>query len=182
MSESLQVLAVCTHNRTRSVIMGALLQQQVERADRSIAVSSAGCSERGGEPPTHEAVRLLAARNIDVSGHLSHFLSKPGVTGADLIVTAEHHHVITIAGRWPEVYDRTFTLPEIVELGERVGPRGERTHRQWLGAVHTERPSPIDYLDHDVGEIADPTGGSPKQWSTCFTQIDDLTHRLIALL
>ena len=182
MPPRLRILSVCTHNRTRSVMMNALLQQHAERAGRSFVFRSAGFSEAGGELPTHNAVQLLAARGIDVSGYLSHFLSKPGVVGADLIVTAERRHVVTIAGRWPEVCDRTFTLPEIVELGERVGPRGALTHQQWLDAVQTERPSPLDYLDHPVGEIADPTGKSADRWSTCFAQIDDLTARLIALL
>jgi protein-tyrosine phosphatase len=182
MPPSLRILSVCTHNRTRSVLMSALLQQHAERAEQRMVFRSAGFSERGGELPTHNAVQLLAERDIDVSGYLSHFLSKQGVIGADLIVTAERRHVVTIAGRWPEVYDRTFTLPEIVELGERVGPRGALTLREWLDAVHAERPSPLDYLDHAVGEIADPTGKSPDRWSTCFAQIDDLSERLIKLL
>jgi protein-tyrosine-phosphatase len=182
MSRSMRILAVCTHNRTRSVLMSAMLRQHAQRADHNFVFRSAGFSERGGELPTHNAVRLLAERGIDVSGYLSHFLSEPGVTGADLIVTAERRHVVTLAGRWPEVYDRTFTLPEIVELGERVGPKGALTHRRWLEALHAERPSPLDYLDHPVGEIADPTGESPRHWSSCFAQIDDLTERLIALL
>jgi protein-tyrosine-phosphatase len=177
MSPSLRILSVCTHNRTRSVMMSALLRQHAERAEHHIVSRSAGFSQRGGELPTRNAVQLLAERDIDVSGYLSHYLSKQGVIGADLIVTAERRHVVTIAGRWPEVYDRTFTLPEVVELGERVGPRGARTHRQWLDAVHAERPGPLEYLDHAVGEIADPTGKSTDRWSTCFTQIDDLSER-----
>ena len=104
------------------------------------------------------------------------------MTGADLIVATEHRHVVAIAGRWPEVYDRTFTLPEIVELGERVGARGRRTHVEWLATLHAERPDPLGYLDTTVGEIEDPTGRSPATWSACFAQVDDLTARLVALL
>ena len=104
------------------------------------------------------------------------------MTGADLIVTAEHKQVVAIAGRWPQAYDHTFTLPEIVELGERVGARGGRTHLEWLAALHAVRPDPLGYLDTKVGEISDPTGRSPATWSACFAQIDDLTARLIDLL
>ena len=184
MSRRLRILSVCTHNRTRSVMMSALLEQHARRDDlhHSHVFRSAGFSEHGGELPTPKAIQLLAERDVDVSGYLSHYLGETGVTGADLIVTSEHRHVVMLAGRWPEVYDRTFTLPEIVELGERTGPRGVRTLRQWLDALHTERPAPLDYLDHPVGEIADPTGRSATEWTTCFDQIDDLTARLIALM
>ena len=182
MPRSLRILAVCTHNRTRSVMMGGLLEDHARGRRLNVAVRSAGFSEAGGELPTDNAVRFLERRGIDVSGYLSHYLSGPGVTGADLIVAAEHKHVVAIAGRWPEAYDYTFTLPEIVELGERVGPRGRRTHLEWLAALHAERPDPLGYLDTKVGEIADPTGRSPATWTACFTQIDDLTARLIALL
>ena len=184
MSRRLRVLSVCTHKRTRAVMMSALLEQHARRGDLdgSYVFRSAGFSERGGELPTPQAIELLATRAIDVSGYLSHYLGRMGVTGADLIVTAEHAHVVTIAGSWPEVYDRTFTLPEIVELGERVGPRGRRALREWLDDLHSERPAPLDYLDQPVGEIADPTGQSVQRWSRCFDEIDDLTARLIALM
>ena len=184
MARRLRILSVCTHNRTRSVMMSALLEHHARRVDLDLTsvFRSAGFSERGGELPTPRAIQLLAARDIDVSGYLSHYLGKTGVVGADLIVTAEHRHVVTIAGRWPEVYDRTFTLPEMVELGERIGPRDGRTLREWLDGLHAERPAPLDYLDQPVGEIADPTGHSATQWSACFEQIDDLTARLIALM
>jgi hypothetical protein len=81
------------------------------------------------------------------------------------------------------MYDSTFTLPEIVDLGERVvGPRGGRSHAEWLEALHAERPDPLGYLDTEVGEIADPTGQSPATWSASFARIDDLTDRLVTLL
>ena len=182
MPRSLRILAVCTHNRTRSVITAALLEEHAQSKRLNVTVRSAGFSEEGGELPTDTAVRLLKGRGIDVSGYLSHYLNTPGVTGADLIVTAEHRHVVAIAGRWPQAYDYTFTLPEIVELGERVGGRDKRTHLEWLAALHAERPDPLGYLDTKVSEINDPTGRSPADWTRCFQQIDDLTTRLINLL
>lgn len=182
MPRSLHILAVCTHNRTRSVMMSGLLEEHARHRGLNVVVKSAGFSEAGGEAPTDTAVRLLTGRGIDVSGYRSHYLSNSGTTGADLIVTAEHGHVVTLAGRWPHVYNRTFTLPEVVGLGERVGGRGRRPPTEWLAVLHAERLDPFQYLNTAVGEIADPTGGSPARWSACFSQIDDLTARLIALL
>jgi protein-tyrosine-phosphatase len=162
--------------------MGGLLEQHAHNRGLKVVVKSAGFSEAGGELPTDTAVRLLKERGIDVSAYLSHYLNTSGVTGADVIVTAEQKHVVAIAGRWPEMYGSTFTLPEIVELGERIGPRGARPHTEWLNALHAERPDPLGYLDTKVGEIADPTGQSPATWSAAFARIDDLTARLVTLL
>jgi protein-tyrosine-phosphatase len=163
-------------------MVGSLLEQHVRAKRLSVIVKSAGFDDSGGETPTDTAVRLLQARGIDVSGYQSHILSTRGVTGADLIVTSEHRHVVSIAGRWPLTYRYTFTLPELVELGERVGPLSPRSFPDWLDALHDQRPDPIDYLDIAVGEIEDPTGRSPATWSACFARIDDLTSRLADLL
>lgn len=182
MARSLRILAVCRHNRTRSVIMGGLIEQYAENRGVKVIVRSAGFSEAGGELPTDTAIRMLKERGIDKSAYLSHYLDTSGVTGAHLIVTAEQKHVVAIAGRWPKMYGSTFTLPEIVELGERIGPRGARSHADWLSALHAERPDPLGYLDTKVGEIADPTGQSPATWAAAFERIDDLTARLITLL
>lgn len=182
MPRSLRVLAVCTHNRTRSVMVGGLLDQHARAERLNVVVRSAGFDNIGGAHPTEPAVRLLRTREIDVSDHRSHILSSSVVCGADLIITAEHDHVVNIAGRWSQAYRYTFTLPELIELGERVGPRRPRTFPDWLATIHAERPEPSGYLDTTVGEIADPTGRSPADWSACFTRIDDLTSRLAALL
>jgi protein-tyrosine-phosphatase len=160
----------------------SLLDEHVRSGRLNAVIRSAGFDATGGDAPTDTAVRLLQARDIDVSGYQSHILGTTGVTGADLIVTSEQQQVVSVAGRWPEAYRYTFTLPELVEIGERVGARRPRTYADWLAAVHAQRPEPIDYLDTTVGEIVDPTGRSPATWSACFKQIDDLTSRLTDLL
>ena len=127
-------------------------------------------------------MRFLASRGIDVKDYVSHWVNASGVSGADLIITSEHQHVVAIAGRWPDAFEHTFTFPELVERGEAAGPRGDRTFPEWLAAVNDERPNPLDYLDVAVGEVDDPTGRAPAVWQACFTQLDDLTSRLATLL
>ena len=181
MSSSLRVLAVCTHNRTRSVLIGGLLQELAKNGQLRAAIRTTGFSE-GGKPPTDPTIRFLANRGIDVKGYLSNRMNDNVIAEADLIVTAEHHQVIEIAGRWPGSFERTFTLPEIVERGEANGPGDDRTFHDWLAAVNQGRPNQMDYLDAPIGEIADPTGHAPAAWQACFTQLDDLTTRLAVLL
>ncbi len=178
---SLVALAVCTHNRTRSVMMAALFQEHATAKGVAATTMSAGTT-RGGEPPTDTAVRLLAARNIDVARHQSTAISDSSIAAADIVFAAEQAHVISIAGRWPDAFARTFTLTELVTLGDGVGPIGTRPLTDWLAEINDGRPRGLDYLDAHVGEIDDPTGKAPSVWAASFAQIDDLTNRLAALL
>ena len=177
----LRVLSVCTHNRTRSVMMAALFHQHATAHGIAITTLSAGIVE-GGEPPTSNTVRLLGAREIDVADHLSAAISDTSVGGADLIITAEQDHVVSIAGRWPTAFARTFTLPELVARGQAAGPVGNRSIGSWLADINHGRLHGLDYLDAPVGEIDDPTGKAPSVWADAFARIDHLTGRLAALL
>ena len=181
MSEPLRVLCVCTHNRTRSVMAGGLLQRHLTRLQIPAAVSTAG-TQPGGQPAMERAVRLLAVRDIDAGEHRSQPLTDELVHGADLIVTAERAHVISIAGRWPGAFRTTFTLPEIVALDAGAGRKGDSV-ADWLARVSIGRPGGLDYFDaRDIGEIEDPTGKQPNVWDRVFAEIDALTNDLAAAL
>ena len=185
MNEPLRILCVCSHNRTRSVIAAALLDVRLSEVGVDADVASAGFAS-DGEPATSETVRLLAGRGIDVSTHRSRRIDANIAASSDLILTAQHDHVVHIAGRSPELFDRTFTLPEFVGRAESAGARGDRTLDVWLDSVGAERPSAFDYLDAGdsgaIGEVADPTGRSPRDWAIAMSTIDELTRRLAALL
>lgn len=133
-----------------------------------------------------ETIGLLAVRGIDVSAHRSRLINDPSVSDADLIITAEHQHVLDIAGRATEVFSKTYTLPEFVGRAEPVGPRRGRSFETWLADVGADRPTALEYLDAiDSGaipEIADPTGHATKVWTSALAQIEDLTQRLALLL
>jgi protein-tyrosine-phosphatase len=135
-----------------------------------------------GQPATSDVVRLLADRGVDVSGHRSRRITDDDMDWADLVLAAEHDHVVSMSGRWPGAFGRIFTLPEVVTWGEQVGPRGERTLRRWLADIAVVRPTALDYMDATVGELTDPTGLSPTVWRASVTEIDDLTARLADLL
>lgn len=182
MPTSVWVLAVCTHNRTRSVLMANLFQQHAAAVGLENLTQSGGFSETGGEPPTENTVRYLATRGIDVADYRSHWMTDQSIRKAHLVVTAEKAHVVAIAGRWPNAFGYTFTLPELVERGEAVGALNGRPLDDWLADVNQGRPTALDYLDTTVGEIDDPTGRSPAAWKAAFGQIDDLTVRLAELL
>lgn len=100
---------------------------------------------------------------------------------ASLIVTAEADHVVWIAGRWPELFSRTFTLLELAEYGERLGPTDSLA--EGLDEMKALRPSPRSYLDGtSVPSIVDPTGGPPAVWSEVADQIDQACQRIATWL
>ena len=157
---------------------GALLHRHLVRLRVDAEITTAGTMSEG-QPPTERAVRLLAERGIDVSEHRSRRLDDVIVKGADLIVTAEQAHVVWIAGRWPEQFAATFTLPELVGRLASVNARQGTDIRGWLTVVGKGRPEALDYLDaRDIPEIADPTGQAPAVWDRSYAEIDALTRKL----
>jgi protein-tyrosine-phosphatase len=182
MGRPLQVITVCTHNRTRSVLMAGLLGKHAAQAGLDVEVSSTGFVA-AGLPPTDRTVRLLNRAGIDASTHRSSRVDGGQPPAADLILTAERAHVVSIGSLWPELFDITFTLPEAVERGDEIGPRGDRDQREWIAGLAGGRPSRLDYIDdRSVGQVADPTGRSPADWRRAFGITDELTSRLVDLL
>lgn len=181
----MRILCVCTHNRTRSVLTEALLDRYLRELGVRSQVRSVGTKSEG-KPAMAETIGLLAARGIDISAHRSRLINDPSVSHADLIVTAEHQHVVAIVGRTPEMFSKTYTLPEFVARAEPVGARRGRSLETWLAEIGANRPTALEYLDAvdsgTIPEIADPTGHAPKVWTGALTQIDELTQRLAQLL
>jgi protein-tyrosine phosphatase len=145
-----RVLVVCAHNRARSVMAGSLLRWYLPPG---FTVASAGFGPEG-RPAIHEVVELLAARHIDASSHRSRTISRDLVLGADLVLTAERTHVLTIVTELGGDFDRTFTIPEFA-----LGGFGER-------------PRGMEYLKTDVPEVDDPTGRSDTEWQTVWHLVD----------
>lgn len=182
---AVKLLAVCTYNQTRSVMMAGLLAAHCREVGVPARILSAGMRASGRSPASDPAIRLLAGRGIDVRDHVSTRVDEPHVRHADLIVCAQHDQVVSISGAHPGSFRKTFTLPEIVRLGELVGPRRRTPWEDWLTGLGEHRFDPMQYLEVSravVGELADPTGMSPATWQLAFDEIDDLTRRLVELL
>jgi protein-tyrosine-phosphatase len=92
------LLFVCTGNTCRSPmaegIARALLEQ---RGWRHVAVSSAGIAAAVGAPASVEAVRVAAARGMDLGDHRARQLSRELVGWADLVLGMAPHHLEAVA-------------------------------------------------------------------------------------
>jgi protein-tyrosine-phosphatase len=125
----LRILTVCTHNRTRSVMMAALLDDLLtdRLGDGAVEISSSGFGP-AGLPAIDDAVDAMQRRGPDVSAHRSSTPIVSLVDRADLILTAERKHVVEIAA--PSIDD----APRVPLPGNRGGTRAGRRSAV-LGAV-----------------------------------------------
>lgn len=178
---TLSILTVCTHNRTRSVLMAALLEHHLAAHDVDATVTSAGYRHEG-LPATPETVRLLAERGIDVGSHQSRQVTPELIDAADLVVTAEREHVVKVAVARRDAFARTFTLPELIRWTGVVGPRRSKTWSEWLDEIGSERPRASTYLGAEIGEVDDPTGRPLDVWHRTVDEIDQMCEQLAAVI
>jgi protein-tyrosine-phosphatase len=167
----LRVLTVCTHNRTRSVVAAAMLRHHLHNAGVPSEVASAGTTS-GGAPAMEQARAGLAQRHIPLGAHTSTKVTRDMVAWADLVLTAEPEHVVWIAGRWPEAFSSTFTLPEAAALMSKVAVRRSQPWQDWLAAMAEQRPPVRQYLVRDaVPGVADPTGLGSAAWEVMLDEV-----------
>lgn len=161
----------------------AILRDRLEEAGVEGAVSSAGLLP-GGRPATRHGVEVMAARGLDTSRHVSRQLAAALVARADLVVGMAREHVREVAVVDPEALARTFTLKELVRLGERSGPRaGGESLADWLARVGRGRERPrLMGTGHDPDyDVEDPVGRTRADYEATAAELDHLLGRLVDL-
>ena len=177
----LRILTVCSHNRTRSVMMAALFESMLtERLGRVIVRSSGFGPE--GIPAIDDAVAAMKRRGLDVSQHRSGPTTLALVDGADVIITAERDHVVKIAALSPSAFARAMTLPELLARAADVplAPDGAGV-RAWAESLTAARTAGA-YLREPVAEVADPTGSMPRAFEAAVVGIERQCGEASALL
>lgn len=163
-------------------MMSALLHEHLGRVGLLSLVASAGTAAELLAPIPGVAEQLYRL-GVTLPTYVGRQVDAETAHTADIIVTADPEHVVWIAGRWPDVYPKTYTLPELVSYAEHIGPRQGAPLESWLNHIAQQRPSPRVYLDRkSIEAIADPTGAPEKVWITVADQIDNYCQRLAALL
>jgi protein-tyrosine-phosphatase len=76
-----------------------------------IQVLSAGLHAYGGSP-TGEAIEVMRAEGIDISGYRSRQLTRELIEEADLILTMKKEYKDEIVSRYPKSKHKVFTLKE----------------------------------------------------------------------
>jgi len=108
------VLLVCYGNICRSPMAeGFLNRMLLDKNDKpmGIRVLSAGLHAFGGSP-TAEAIEVMRAEGINISGYRSRQLTRELIEEADLILTMKKEYKDMIVSRHPEFKHKVFTLKE----------------------------------------------------------------------
>ena len=147
-------------------------------------VASAGLYP-SGSPATPEAVQVMADRGLDLSRHVSRQISVPILTQAGLIITMAREHVREVAVAEVGFLSKTFTLKELVTLGELHGPRGRDDElSDWMARLaSSRRREALLGVGHDAAyDVEDPIGGTKGQYRATAAELDALLTRAVDLL
>jgi protein-tyrosine phosphatase len=155
------ILVVCTGNVCRSPMAEALLRHHLEAADHTLTA--------------------LAERGVVLEGHVSRRMNAGLIAPASLVLAMTNDHADAVHNHHPEAAPRTFVLGQLVRLGERVGPRAERSLGEWVAAVDGLR-DPRRRRALPADEIRDPLGEPLAAYQELATLLDDLTARLARLI
>lgn len=161
-----------------------LLRRRIEQAGGTATVTSAGLYE-GGMPATTHGIAAMADRGLDLRSHRSRRVHADLLRDADLVVGMAREHVREIAVLEPAAVDRSFTLKELVRLGELSGGRRpDEALADWLARVGaTRRRDDLLGVGHDPAfDIADPIGRARPEYDATADELDGLLERLVALL
>ena len=159
----------------------ALLRARLATAAPEVEIGSAGFVLDGAPADPH-AVRAMAKRGLDISGHRARRASAELLAGTSLILGMERRHIREAHALDPALFARSFTLPELVYAAQAMGPRGaDEGLRSWAERVGSLR-SPEAYAGQDpTTEIADPLGHSSRVFRACAEQIDELLGELVSM-
>lgn len=148
-------------------------------AGASARVRSAGFLTEG-RPASEHGVTLMRRRGLDLEEHRSQRLTAEHLETADLVLCMERAHVREVAVLDPGAFARTFTLPELAREARAVGPRREHeTVGEWIGRVGAGR-RPADLVaDRPEDEVADPYGGTKRQYRRTAEELDALLRTVV---
>lgn len=174
---------LCTANICRSPLAEALLRQRLQMFGvDDVTVSSAGFMADGRQV-ADGTLRVLHQRKVPIEGLTLSTRVTPEMLGrSDLILAMARLHVREAVLLNPYVFDRTFTLKELVRLADAEGARNEEeSFDDWHSRIAGDR-SPADHLgDSDDDDIEDPVGGPARVFRKTADELEVLVDRLVGL-
>lgn len=98
----MRILFLCSGNICRSPMAAEYARHRAAQAGLShLLVDSAGTLGIEGAPASREAVQVLREHGLDLSGHRSRGLRRSDITGFDVVLVMEHHHLEELYHRFP---------------------------------------------------------------------------------
>lgn len=162
-----RLLALCTGNAARSVMVGAML------APAPLRIVTAGTHVVEGQPMSRRTRDALVSVGLRADGHRSHQLTDRDVMEADLIVAMAGEHVAYIRRRYPEAASRTASIRRLC----RDLPAGPRPLRERIGSLGLAE-LPIEAWE----DVDDPAGGEDEVYLSCAKELGALSADLLPRL
>jgi protein-tyrosine phosphatase len=162
----------------------ALLRHFITTYGLPARAASAGLYP-SGSPATPDAVAVMADKGLDLRAHQSRQIDRQILGQADLVLTMTREHVREVAVIDVAFLGKTFTLKELVHLGEALGPRwpGEEP-ASWFArlAANRRREALLGVGHDDAYDVEDPIGGTKGQYRTTAAELERLLARAVALI
>ncbi|MFM7508117.1 MAG: hypothetical protein ACKO5A_01025 [Actinomycetota bacterium] len=177
--EAPTLLFICTANQCRSPMAEALATSWVEQHSVTAGIASAGLLP--GDVAVHPgSVLALRRRGIDISAHRSRQLTPDLVNWANLVITMERTHLMSLAEFSPTVIDRAFPLRELDALATLIGPRrADETVLAWSTRASAARlPGAVLHYGTD-DDVADPMGKGSRAFRRTAEELDVLINRVL---
>jgi protein-tyrosine phosphatase len=172
-------VVLCTANRCRSPLAGAVLEREVQLHRLPVSVVTAGFSEPEF-PATAETIDTARGMNLDLVAHRSRAADPEMLAEADLVIGMERRHVREAVVLEPTVWRHAFTLLELVRRAEAAEPRSrDETLTAWLERLSAGRERMELMGASPDDDIADPTTDWTVDHESTARLIDDLVRRLV---
>ena len=159
-----RIVVICTGNRFRSPLVEAFIGRLT--AGLPVEVSSRGALELGGAPPLEGAVKGATKLGFDISGHRSRCLRNSDLRDVDLVLGFERAHVSQAVVDCGARKERTFTLPELLDLLEALPDPDPKDTTEPVQRARTALERAAQYRRPREGkplpELADPLGASDR--------------------
>jgi protein-tyrosine-phosphatase len=173
---NVEIVFVCTGNRARSPLAEFLLRRRADGLP--VRIVSRGTSELGPVSALTEMARAANDLGVDLSGHRATAIGPESLRDADLVIGFEPFHVAAAVVDGGAARERTFTLPELVELASVLDAEGaagleERVRGVVVGA-NGRRTGSVP----SQASITDPLGGSAAVFRDTARHIEGLVARL----
>ena len=148
-----------------------------------LRIVSLGTLDLGAKPALPEAVAIAEELGLDLSGHSSRTLGSAELDPFDLVLGFERRHVMASVVDANAHLDRTFTLPELAGLLQRLpGPPlptdpVERA-RVRIRQAHAARPP--GFRNSPLPELGDPLGKTLQAQRRAAAELSELVSELAA--
>lgn len=173
-----KVVLVCTGNRFRSPLAEALLRSL--GAGLPLSIQSLGTRNVGAIPVLPQAQEAALRLGVTLTGHRTRPLAEERLGDADLVLGFERAHVARAVVDGGARRERTFTLPEIVELLPLVeSPLALGTTEAARGVIALANRLRLRRRPDELPEVADPLKGPVRRFAQVATEVERLCRELL---